>query len=124
MRERQTQQRQAIRKAVERADRPLSPQEILAAAEPAAPGLGMATVYRAVKTGVAEGWLAAVEMPGAGTRYEPAGKHHHHHFACRECGGVFEVDGCPGGIQPLTPTGFKLEDHELLLYGLCRNCNT
>ncbi len=123
MSERQTQQRQAIREAVRRADRPLSPQEILDAAGTLAPGLGLATVYRAVKIGVTEGWLAAVEVPGSATRYEPAGKHHHHHFACRGCGSVYEVEGCPGNITPLTPAGFKLEDHELVLFGLCRSCN-
>lgn len=121
--ERKTPQRQAIREAIERADRPLSPQEILDQAGPSAPGLGMATIYRTVKTGVDEGWLKPVELPGSATRYEIAGKQHHHHFACRECNGVFEVDGCPGNLGQLTPEGFKLESHEVVLYGLCRQCN-
>lgn len=121
--ERRTPQRDAIRETIQQADRPLGPQEILDRALERVPGLGMATVYRTVRAGVDEGWLQSVELPASGTRYEPAGKQHHHHFACRTCGGVYEVDGCPGGLGALTPDGFKLESHDVVLYGLCRQCN-
>lgn len=121
--ERRTQQRDAIREAVQHADRPLSPQEILDAATAAAPGLGMATVYRTVKSGVEEGWLKAVDLPGGPTRYEPGGKHHHHHFECTDCHRVFDLDGCPGNLRKLLPGGFTLESHEVLLYGKCERCN-
>ncbi len=119
---RQTRQREAIESALIRADRPLRPAEILELAGPLCPGLGIATVYRQVKQGVEDGRLRLVEIPGSGTLYEVAGKHHHHHFECRSCGRVFEVDGCPGGLKGLTPDGFLLESHEIVLYGLCRDC--
>ena len=122
--ERRTAQREAIRAAVERADRPLSPQEILSDAADAAPGLGLATVYRTVKSGVEEGWLKAVDLPGGPTRYEPGGKHHHHHFECRSCHKVYEIDGCPGNLSKLVPQGFTLEAHDVTLYGQCGGCNT
>ena len=121
--ERATRQRAAIRDAVERADRPLSPREILDAAGRQVKGMGLATIYRAVKDGVEEGWLRGVELPGGPTRYEPAGKQHHHHFECRACHRVFEVDGCPGNIGRLAPPGVRLEGHEIVLYGLCETCN-
>ena len=71
---------------------------------------------------VESGALHAVELPGAAARYELAGKHHHHHFHCRRCDGVFEVDACPAGIRGLLPRGFRLEGHEIVLYGLCARC--
>lgn len=108
---------------MERADRPLTPVEICRAASRAAPGLGIATVYRTVKVGVETGWLTPVQLPAGPTRYEPAGKAHHHHFECRECRGVFEVDGCPSNLIKLVPAGFKLQDHDIVLYGLCERCN-
>lgn len=122
--ERRTHQRDAIREAVERADRPLSPQEILDAAGESAPGLGLATVYRTVKAGVEQGWLQPVDLPGGPTRYEPGGKRHHHHFECRQCHRVYDVDGCPGNLTKLLPSGFTLEAHDVTLYGLCEGCNT
>ncbi|MFM7507657.1 MAG: transcriptional repressor, partial [Rubrivivax sp.] len=48
--ERNTRQRTAIRDALQRARRPLLPQEVLLAAQAQAPRLGLATVYRNLKT--------------------------------------------------------------------------
>jgi len=121
--ERKTSQRRAILKAFEQANRPLDPQEALKLAAPLAKGLGIATVYRNLKALAARGVLLAVNLPGEATaRYELCGKAHHHHFHCRVCHHVFEVEGCPGNIEPLVPKGFKLEDHEVVLYGLCAAC--
>src|SRR5690606_18565847 len=53
---RDTAQRRALRAAFERADRPLSPAELLAAAQSDVPGLGLATVYRTVRALLDEGW--------------------------------------------------------------------
>lgn len=122
MSRRSTSQRRAIRDAIEQADRPLDANEVLAAASPEAENLGMATVYRTLKLGVEEGWLKPVELPNAPARFEMAGKQHHHHFECRNCQRVFEVHGCPGNLNPLVPDGFTLEDHEVILYGLCAEC--
>ena len=121
--ERKTDQKQAILAAFERAGRPLSPQEALELARPQAAGLGIATIYRNLKSLADKGVLKAVSLPGESTaRYELCGKAHHHHFHCRKCHQVFEVDGCPGNIEPLVPKGFLLEDHEVVLYGLCSAC--
>lgn len=123
--QRKTQQRSAIRAAIEKADRPLSPQEVLDIAQKSLPGLGIATVYRNIRALVDDGWLQAVGLPGAPDRYEVAGKRHHHHFHCRECDSVFEVDGCPEkGVGEMAPDGFEVESHEIILYGLCRSCAT
>ena len=92
-------------------------------AKPHAKALGIATIYRNLKSLAAKGILKAVGLPGESTvRYELHGKAHHHHFHCRVCHQVYEVDGCPGNIEPLVPRGFVLEDHEVVLYGLCSTC--
>jgi Fur family ferric uptake transcriptional regulator len=121
--QRKTQQRAAIRQALERATGPLSPQEILDAAQGGAPGLGIATVYRNVRALLEDGWLAEVELPGAPSRYEPADRKHHHHFHCRRCDRVFDLEQCPGTLRSLAPRGFKPEAHEILLSGLCAACS-
>ncbi|MBL8964863.1 MAG: transcriptional repressor [Phycisphaeraceae bacterium] len=120
--ERQTRQRKAIRGALHQAGRPLSPTEIHALSRTRSRGLGMATVYRSIRLMVESGELVAVELPGEPPRYEAAGKHHHHHFHCRSCRRVYEVEGCPDDIDSLVPTGFSLEDHEVVLYGRCAAC--
>lgn len=120
--ERNTRQRTAIRQAIADAARPLLPQEILQAAEVAAPGLSLATVYRNLRTLVEEGELLAVTLPGEVPRYEIAGAGHHHHFQCESCQRVFEVHACPGNLAGLAPKGFVVERHELTLYGRCSDC--
>ena len=120
--ERKTRQRDAIRQAFEFTARPLGPFEVLAAARAQVTGLGIATVYRAINALVDEGWLVPVELPGEAPRYERAGAAHHHHFRCRQCTQVFEIEGCPGNFAALAPPGFQLEAHEIVLYGRCAAC--
>ncbi len=120
---RRTRQRTAMREAIRKAGRPLSPQEILEETQEEIPGLGLATVYRNVKAMVESRWLKAVELPGAPDRYELAGQDHHHHFHCRHCDKVYDVEGCPGNLSSITPTGFVLESHEIVLYGRCPECS-
>lgn len=120
--ERNTRQRDAIREAFRHSGRPLSTDEVHLAARKTVPGLGVATVYRTIRSLQAEGWLATVELPGAPARYELTGKAHHHHFHCDRCDRVFDLVGCPATLQDLLPRSFRLDRHELVLYGRCADC--
>lgn len=120
--ERSTRQREAIRAALSATARPLSPQELLDAAQAHAPGLGLATVYRNLKALQDAGEIVAVPLPGQVARYELAGHGHHHHFHCTACDRVYEVHACPGDMKRLAPRGFEVQAHELTLIGLCRDC--
>jgi len=120
--QRKTNQRQAIREVFSDAGRPLSVPEAHEAAQHAAPGLGSATVYRAVNDMVADGFLTAVELPGEPARYELADLDHHHHFHCQRCGKVYDVPGCLGQVGRLAPPRFVVTGHEIILYGVCADC--
>lgn len=119
---RDTAQRRAIRRALEEAGRPLGALEVLKSSKRYAPRLGLATVYRTIKSLASEGTVATVELPGEPPRYEASGKGHHHHFLCGRCGKVFELGGCLGGLKGLLPRGFRMSSHELLLHGRCPAC--
>ncbi len=118
-----TQQRNIIRQVVKEANRPLSPQEILIASQQFLPNLGIATIYRSVKFFTEDGIFKAVEVPGKSTCYEMAGKHHHHHFHCKNCGKVYEIDCCIGADTHNIPNGFTVDEHVVFLYGTCAECN-
>jgi Fur family ferric uptake transcriptional regulator len=119
---RNTRQKDAIRTAFLVADRPLSPEETLAYAQKKVKGISIATVYRNIAILVEDKWLVSVELPGESTRYEVAGKEHHHHFHCNACGKVFEIDGCSVELKPKLPRGFRVTGHEFFLYGSCADC--
>lgn len=120
--ERNTRQRASIRDAIAAAARPLLPQEVLDAAQSNVPGLGIATVYRNLKSLTEDGTLKEVKLPGENARYEIAGHKHHHHFQCLQCQKVFDVHACPGDLSGMAPEGFTVKDHELTLYGDCKDC--
>lgn len=122
---RMTKQRDAIRQALAKAARPMSPHEILKAAGKNVKSLSLATVYRNLKAMAADKLIHPVQLPGEPPRYEleEAAAHHHHHFHCDSCDKVFDVSGCPKGLSTLVPGGFTLRAHELVLYGQCSSCS-
>lgn len=121
---RRTKQRDAILKEILSAEGPLSVNEIHGRASGGLPGLGIATVYRTIKALREEGKVSVVELPGEEPRYEPAGLGHHHHFRCLSCEQTFDLEMCPVGIPSGTmlPGGYRVEDHNLTLYGRCSEC--
>lgn len=120
--ERNTQQRRAILKVFEKTTRPLSVQEVLDLAKRKSPGIGIATIYRNLKSLQEEGLLQLVELPGGSSVYELPSLDHHHHFSCTKCLKVFDIDACQVNFQALVPAGFQLQQHEILLSGLCDKC--
>jgi Fur family ferric uptake transcriptional regulator len=120
--QRKTRQREAIRDIFEETDRPLNPDEVLARATKRVPGIGQATVYRALNALQQDGSIVPVVIPGMPPRYESAKLGHHHHFCCHDCGKVYELNGCPydGSVKP--PPGFAVDRHEVILYGVCAGC--
>jgi Fur family ferric uptake transcriptional regulator len=119
---RNTRQKAVIREAITGAERPLSPEEILEAAQRQHPGLGIATVYRNIQALTGEGWLRAIAAPGDSTRYERADKGHHHHFRCNECGKLYDLEGCAVHERPKLPRGFRVSGHEFFVFGTCALC--
>ncbi|HYN77525.1 MAG TPA: transcriptional repressor [Lamprocystis sp. (in: g-proteobacteria)] len=119
-----TRQREAILDTLRRADRPLTPQEIREGAHQESAQIGLATVYRALKAFMARSDVIKVEIPGSPPCYEPADRGHHHHFLCEKCRQVFDLHGCVQDLEALLPCNFRVQRHEITLYGLCADCRT
>ena len=119
---RQTKQKEAIRGVIAAANRPLSPDEIRAEAQKSVSSISLATVYRNITAMTQDGWLTAVTYPGMPSRYEVAGKAHHHHFHCDQCDRMFELEGCVVDFKATVPRGFRVKSHEFFLSGRCSTC--
>ncbi|MBX7143479.1 MAG: transcriptional repressor [Oligoflexia bacterium] len=122
MRQRTSLQLRTIQQVFESSKHPLLAEEALSAAQRKLPSLGIATLYRAIRSLRNSGFLKVVELPGESTRYEMSCKDHHHHFHCRKCKRVFEVESCPAAIKNFKLPDFVIEDHEITFYGLCTSC--
>jgi Fur family ferric uptake transcriptional regulator len=117
-----TKQKLVLGEVFERAKQPLTASEICREARRKIPSLGIATVYRAIKQFVTDGQIRAVEIPGVPPHYESAARHHHHFFLCQQCKRLFDLIGCVRGVRSLAPNGFRVQQHEIVLYGECASC--
>jgi len=107
-----------------RAEQPLTAREVFRRARRKIPSVGLATVYRALRRFVAAGQIRIVEIPGAPPHYESASRRHHHFFLCQHCKKVFDLIGCVRDVIGLAPDGFRVQQHEIVLYGECAACVT
>lgn len=119
--QRRTQQRQVISDILANTRKPLYPKEILDIAKITLPQIGIATVFRALKSLVKEETAQVVRIGDDPARYEAINSHHHH-FKCYGCGEVFNLFSCPGNMEKLLPPGFELHSHDITLFGNCSNC--
>ncbi len=119
-----TQQRSSILQTLRDIGRPVTPQELLATAARKSPGLGLATVYRALKRLVENGDARKIDVAGVPPHYEIQTETHHHFFVCETCQKMYDLYGCPGGFSKLLPPGFTMTSHEVVIYGTCRSCAT
>lgn len=83
--------------------------------------MGIATVYRNLRTFVDEGTIRPVALPGEPDRYELSTRSACHHFRCRACSRVFDVP--KSAVQSQAPFGFEVETARVVLDGVCAECN-
>ncbi len=89
------------------------------------PGLGRATVYRAVDLLLSKGMLDRVPFADGTHRYRLCGGAHHHHLTCTRCQRVVEINAClpPDLLATIsTNTDFAIDGHSIELFGRCPAC--
>jgi len=99
----------------------LSADEAFQRARAELPELSRATVYNALGELVVAGLLGLVEGPGP--QLYDANLQPHHHFRCRRCRRLYDVE--PSGVESvrLAKQGFTVERTQVLLEGLCPSCS-
>ncbi len=89
------------------------------------PGIGRATIFRALDLFTALGLVERLELPTGEHAYVRCEQSHHHHVVCSRCGRNAEVEDC--GMTAVAEevarrTGYRIETHRLELFGLCPAC--
>lgn len=127
--QRLTSGRRELVDVLERADRPLTVPDIVAAASASLP---QSSVYRnltvLVDAGVVRRLLGTDELARFELAEDLAG--HHHHLLCSTCGAVSDVRAAPKLERALSEAarlaaeevGFEVTEHRIDLVGVCSSC--
>jgi|TARA_B110000263_G_C14914508_1_gene331901 Fur family ferric uptake transcriptional regulator len=87
--------------------------------------VGLATVYRVLTQFESAGLVARHHFEGGHSVFEMTSVNHHDHIVCNKCGLVEEFfDEIIENQQETIASkyGFKITDHSMYLYGICKNC--
>ena len=87
--------------------------------------IGLATVYRVLTQFEGAGLVCRHHFEGGQSVFELNRGGHHDHLVCIKCGKVVEIfeDAIEERQQAIAAQhGFTLEDHSLVIYGICPPC--
>jgi Fur family ferric uptake transcriptional regulator len=123
---RQTKGQQAVLEILGSNEHLLSAQEIYVELRATEHPVGLATVYRALESLVAEGKLQTINLEGQAYYQVAQSSHSRHHLVCLQCKKVIPIAGCPVGElerQLSSRHAFAIDYHVLDFFGTCAQCD-
>jgi Fur family ferric uptake transcriptional regulator len=119
-------QRREILLAFLRTEKHLTADDLHSIVKKKNPSIGIATVYRTLKLLCESGLCREFRLDDGTARYEHLyGHDHHDHLICTSCGGMEEVlDPEIEALQEKLARkhGFRISNHKMEIYGICRKC--
>lgn len=119
-----TRQRIAVLDAVEALPH-ASAASVLATVSNTLPGVSHQAIYDGLAHLTEAGLLRRIMIDGGPAIFETRTRDNHHHFVCRTCDAVFDVD-CAAGATPCLdvagPNDFVIDEAEIVYRGLCGPC--
>ncbi len=99
-------------------------EEVFFAVKRKLPRISLATVYKNLEALVSCGSVSKLSYGDSSARYDIR-TDHHYHTRCLKCGKVWDLDAGegPAALQHIKPqAGFEVKDYRLELLGHCREC--
>jgi len=117
--------RRAVADLIARRDGHFTAAELVNDARRTHPGIGRATIFRALDVFTSLDLVERVDLPGGEHAYVTCEAAHHHHAICTGCGRSLDVDD--QGLAELLAaigdrSGFRVTAHRLEIFGLCAGC--
>ena len=120
-------QREVILETLYKSDEHLTPESLHHLIQENFPDLktGIATVYRTLALLEDSQMVTSLSFGAQGKKYELGAKEHHDHMICTSCGTITEfvdeeIENRQDSIAE--SLGFKISDHSMQIYGICKNC--
>jgi len=124
-----TKQREAILKTLYDHPDHFTPENLYMLVKENYPDLntGITTVYRTLNLLEENDIATSISFGSAGKKFELGNKPHHDHLICEKCGKIVEFED--ERIEKLQENiakmhDFKLTDHLMQLYGICKKCQS
>jgi len=121
-----TPQRIMVISAIEDSDGHISAEEIYAQVIAKYPNVNISTVYRTLELLKRLGLVTETDLGEGRVRYHPAGKGHHHHLVCQECGAIIDLDeSILSDLKSalLREYQFSADLRHLAIFGRCVKCS-
>jgi Fur family ferric uptake transcriptional regulator len=121
-----TPQRIMVISAIEDSDGHISAEEIYAQVIAKYPQVNISTVYRTLELLKRLGLVTETDLGEGRVRYHPAGKGHHHHLVCQQCGAIIDLDeSILSDLKSalLREYQFSADLRHLAIFGRCVQCS-
>ena len=89
--------------------------------------LSLQATYNVLRALTDAGLVRCTQIPGHPARYETERHDNHHHFVCRGCSAIQDVECTVGAapcMEPRLPKGYDTEEAAVTFWGLCPDCRT
>jgi Fe2+ or Zn2+ uptake regulation protein len=85
------------------------------------PSLSKTTVYNSLEILEKHGIIQSITISGSELRYDIR-QGMHHHFFCKKCGKIIDIDlECPN-VERMLSYGHKVEEIHGYIKGICKEC--
>ena len=106
-------------------DRHLTAEDVYKQLLDAGEDIAFATVYRVLTQFEDAGLVVKHNFEGGRSVFELDDGKHHDHMVCVKCGSVtefYDAEIEKRQAKVAEEHGFQLQEHSLILYGICKNC--
>ncbi|MFE7216539.1 Fur family transcriptional regulator [Streptomyces sp. NPDC057611] len=120
-----TVQRMAVLAAVEELAGHPDAETVCVRAREVTGGLSIQAVYNVLRVLTEVGLVRCIQLAGQPARYEVEQNNNHHHFVCRLCGDIINVDCAIGPapcLQADLPESYKVDEAAVTYWGACPRC--
>jgi len=88
-------------------------------------GLSLQATYNVLRALTEAGLVRCTQIPGHPARYEVEDHDNHHHFVCRGCGAIRNVECAVGAapcMEPRLPKEYAVLEAAVTFWGHCPDC--
>lgn len=120
-----TKTRELIKTLLENSSQPLTAYDIFDNLKEE--NITLSSIYRTLDTFYQNNLISKETTPDGVSIYSLIKDVHSHYLECKKCHNKITLDFCPyhkANEKIKSKTDFIVDEHNVIIYGICKNCNT